>query len=155
MPNTPYKVFIIPFRKQDFKNFKYMLFRKKSEKYWQYIDGIGKSNILPIKVAKRSAFKKICIPIVTDYFLLKTIVLFPAHFIADYIDYYDKGQYVIPGYYFAVDCTHIEITLSSDDVEYMWIDFEQGCGLLQADSDKTAFWELNERLVNDDLPQSL
>lgn len=154
MPNSPFQLCVLPFRKKRYGYFEYALFRRKNNQYWQNITCRGDDNELPIKVAKRGAFKEACIPIFTDYFLLKTISVMPSYF-STYSQYQQRDHYVIPIYYFAVDCTDIEIVLSNKLLEYKWVDYEHGEELLYCENNKTALWELNERLINDDLPLPL
>lgn len=54
--------------------------------------------------------------------------------------------FVIPVHYFVVDITGHEITLSHEHSEYQWASYETGCELLRWDGDKTALWELDQRL---------
>jgi dihydroneopterin triphosphate diphosphatase len=42
-----------------------------------------------------------------------------------------------------------DITLASEHTEYRWVPYEEASRLLRWDSNRTALWELNERLRRD------
>ena len=88
------------------------------------------------------------------YFMLKTAVSIPVSaFEARHL--WPKDQYVIQGHYFAVEAHDAEIVLSYEHSEYRWAGYQEGKDLLHWHHDQTALWELNERLLNDDLPLPL
>ena len=60
-----------------------------------------------------------------------------------------EGKYVIDENCFAVDCKGIELTLSDEHSELRWVDYDTAQKLLHWDSNKTALWELNQRLKDD------
>ncbi len=151
MSRAPFQVLVFPFRKNRHGNFEYAIFKRLDEPYWQSIAGGGEDNELPIEAAKREAYEEANIPVSAEYFSLKTIASIPVyHFTARNV--WPKDQYVIPGYYFAVDSSNIEMALSYEHTAYQWVTYETGAKWLCWDSDKTALWELKERLLNDDLP---
>ena len=151
MPRAPFQVLVLPFRKNRNRNFKYAIFKRSDEPYWQGIAGGGEDGESPIKAAKREAFEEANIPGAAKYFMLKTTCFVPVyHFTARNL--WPKDQYVVPNYCFAVDSSNIEVVLSYEHTEHKWVNYEEGNNLLHWDNDKTALWELNERLLNDDLP---
>ena len=151
MPRAPFQVLVIPFRKSRNGNFEYAIFKRTDEPYWQGIAGGGEDSESPIEAAKRESFEEANIPETAKYFRLKTTSSVPIyHFTAR--DLWPKDLYVIPNYCFAVDGSDIEIVLSYEHSEYRWVDYEDGKNLLHWDNNKAALWELNERLLNDDLP---
>jgi dihydroneopterin triphosphate diphosphatase len=54
--------------------------------------------------------------------------------------------YVIPQRAFGVRLSGHEIVLSDEHTEFRWVGYEDAADLLRWDSNKTALWELNERL---------
>ena len=151
MPRAPFQVFIIPFHKTKNQNFEYAIFKRTDESYWQGIAGGGEDDETPLYTAKREAFEEAGIPESAIYFKLKTMCYVPVfHFAARSI--WPKNLYVVPIYCFAVDISDIEIVLSSEHSEYRWMDYETGISLLHWDNDRTALWELHERLLNGNLP---
>ncbi|MFZ5981534.1 MAG: NUDIX pyrophosphatase, partial [Candidatus Zixiibacteriota bacterium] len=62
-----------------------------------------------------------------------------------------KDLYVIPQYFFAVAMTGCEISLSEEHTEYQWGSYEKTLARLHWESNRTALWELHERLLEDKL----
>jgi dATP pyrophosphohydrolase len=58
---------------------------------------------------------------------------------------------VIPQYTFAVHVESDNITLSHEHTEFKWATYEEADQMLHWQSNRTALWELNERLKNGDL----
>jgi len=54
--------------------------------------------------------------------------------------------YVIPEYSFGVDCTGQHIVLSDEHLELQWLPFSEARERLTYDSNRTALWELNQKI---------
>lgn len=59
-----------------------------------------------------------------------------------------KDVFVVPEYAFAVNATNFQIKLSNEHTEFKWLEYDKAMNILTYDSNKTALWELNERLKN-------
>lgn len=59
--------------------------------------------------------------------------------------------YVIPMHMFGVAADSIVIQLSREHTSVRWLRYEQAARRLHWDSDRTALWELNERLLRNEL----
>jgi dATP pyrophosphohydrolase len=154
MPRKPFETSVIPFRQNRQGIFEYAVFRRKDIAYWQAIAGGVEGDETPVDAAKREAHEEAGIPVSAKYYLLNTIASIPVyHFAAR--THWPNDQYVVPGYYFAVEASNVDIVLSQEHTEYRWADYETATQLLHWDGDKTALWELNERLRSGDLPQQL
>jgi dATP pyrophosphohydrolase len=55
--------------------------------------------------------------------------------------------YVIPEYSFGVRSSKDEIRLSHEHTEFRWISFEEAMDVLTYEGNKTALWELNQKLL--------
>ena len=53
---------------------------------------------------------------------------------------------VIPEYSFAVELKDKKIEISSEHLEYDWVDYETARARLNYDSNRVALWELNNKL---------
>ena len=53
---------------------------------------------------------------------------------------------VIPEYSFAVMLDSISLILSHEHTEYEWVDYETAMKRLRYDSNKTALWELDNKI---------
>ncbi len=154
MPRAPLNVLVFPFRESKDGSLEFALFRRSDDGFWQPISGGGEDGEAPIEAARREAFEEATMPQSAKYFMLKTAVSIPVSaFEARHL--WPKDQYVILGHYFAVEAHEIEIVLSYEHTEYRWVSYQQGRDLLYWHHDQTALWELNERLLNDDLPLPL
>ena len=143
MDMREYQVLVFPFRKCDGAGYQYAIFRRIRSGLWQAISGGGKTGESCIEAAKREAWEETGIPQSADYFCLETINSVPIYYFTEQTP---EGKYVINEHCFAVDCTGIEITLSPEHSEYRWVDYETARESLKWDSNKTALWELNQRL---------
>jgi len=150
MARAPFQVLIIPFRKTENHGFEYAIFKRADRSYWQGIAGGGEDDESPLHAAKREALEEANIPVSMVYFELKAMCYVPVyHFPA--CDIWQRNLYVIPNYCFAVEISGIEIAISSEHSEYRWVGYETGVSLLHWDNDRTALWELHQRLINKDL----
>jgi len=62
-----------------------------------------------------------------------------------------QNLYAIPEYAFAVDATGVNLVVSPEHSELTWGSYAGITALLHWDSNKTALWELNERLTTGQL----
>jgi len=58
---------------------------------------------------------------------------------------------VVPEYTFGVMVENKNISIKDEHKEYVWGTYEEVTKKLQFDSNKTALWELNYRLLNNKL----
>jgi dihydroneopterin triphosphate diphosphatase len=151
MGRAPFQILVLPFRVIGVDVFEYALFKRRDESYWQGIAGGGEDDETPIAAAKREAFEEAHIPFATPFFALQTTSTVPIfHFSARHL--WPKELYVIPNYCYAVDCSTLEFVVSYEHIEYKWMRYDAGYSALRWDDNKTALWELNERLRANDLP---
>ncbi|WP_419772599.1 NUDIX domain-containing protein [Enterococcus faecalis] len=87
---------------------------------WQGLAGGGEEGETPIESAQREAFEEAGITRGFPYIELGSISSLPVE----------------------------DISLSKDHLNNKWLCFEEAVTLLKWDSNKTALWELNKRLLN-------
>jgi dihydroneopterin triphosphate diphosphatase len=68
-------------------------------------------------------------------------------------DEWPSSLYVVPEYAFAVE-TVKDPTLSPEHSGFCWASYYEAHDLLRWDTNRTALWELRERLARADLPPS-
>ena len=150
MPRLPFQILVFPYRISDAKRkIEYALFKRKDLNVWQGIAGGGEENETPIQAAKRETLEESGIPMNLDFIALDTTTSIPI------IGFKDKHlwiehPYVIPEYSFGVNATKCKIKLSKEHVEYKWLQYFKALKYLKWDSNKTALWELNCRLMDID-----
>lgn len=150
MPRAPLQILVLPFRRNKNGNFEFAVFKRSDEVFWQGIAGGGEDNETPVEAAKRETFEETRIPVDSKFYPLQFKGNVPVNAFA-YRKFWPKDLYVIPEYYFAVECDGIEIVISHEHTEYKWALYDEAVSLLKWDSNKNALWELNERLLNNDL----
>jgi dATP pyrophosphohydrolase len=151
MARSPLQILVLPFRKLQGK-IEFAVFKRSEEGFWQGIAGGCEDNERPIEAAKREVFEEARIPTHSKFYSLQYKSNVPVNAFAA-SKYWPKNLYVIPEHYFAVECNNIEIVLSHEHSEYKWASYDEARRLLKWDSNKNALWELNERLLNNDLKE--
>jgi len=150
MARAPFQILVLPFRLVGADGFEYAIFKRRDAAYWQGIAGGGEDDETPLAAARREAFEEAQIPPSTLFFRLQTLTTIPVfHFQARHA--WPKALYVIPQYCYAADCSAVECVIAHEHTEYKWARYDECLNTLHWDNDKTALWELNERLHNNDL----
>ena len=145
---TEFQILVIPFIENEFDEIKFIVFKRRDREEWQFIAGGGENSEKPIESAIRESQEEANINSVV-FLPLKTLTMIPINCFKDHKD--KKSLYVIPEYVFAVKLTDYNITLSEEHTEYKLVTYTEAFSLLKYDSNKTALWELNERIKNKDL----
>ncbi|MEO7819861.1 MAG: NUDIX pyrophosphatase [Actinomycetota bacterium] len=151
MTRAPFQVIVIPFRRTGGSR-KFAIFRRSDSGYWQTIAGGGEDDETTIDAARREALEEAGIESGVFYQLkcldMVPVVNFMAH------TQWPEDLYVIPQHTFAVEVTSRELKLSAEHTAYQWLSYAEAAATLYWQSNKSAVWELNERLKNNDLPTS-
>ncbi len=150
MARSPIQVLVIPFRGLPNSRPEYALFRRSDEPYWQVIAGGAEDDETPLIAAHREAYEEARIPSSTPFCTLATVASIPRRFFKR-TEHWPRNQYIVPGYYFAVDATDIAIELSYEHTEWRWFSYEEAVSTPKWDNDKSAIWELDQRILANDL----
>ena len=152
MARAPFQVLVLPFRKSMSK-IQFAVFKRSDNKDWQGIAGGGENNETPLEAAKRESLEEASLPIQLPIIKLDTISTIPVTcFTGSFL--WGDNVYVIPEYCFGIDVQEHSIYLSNEHIEYIWTDYNSAESILRFDSNKTALWELNQR-INGYGPRSL
>lgn len=150
MARLPLQVLVIPFRRSGENGYEFAVLKRADEGYWQAVAGGGEDRETPLQAARREAFEEAGIPENAVFYRLDTFSTVPVyHFEAR--KHWPQDLYVIPQYFFAVDITGHEIVLSAEHTAYKWGSCEEIFELLRWESNRTALWELHEKLKKDEL----
>lgn len=145
----PKQVLVFLYRKNEDENYEYCIFYRDKLKFWQGISGGVEDDESLIETVKREVFEEtgIC---VNDIYQLSTVFSIP---VVDVMGEFFCGNdvYVVPEYSFGVPLENYYIHLSSEHREYKWCLFDEAYEKLKFDSNRTALWELNQRLLNNDM----
>lgn len=145
MARAPFQVLIIPFRRTE-KGIEYAIFRRSDSGYWQGIAGGGEGEETPSKAAAREAEEEAGISADSHYTLLDAVSKMPAEEIVGTL-LWGTDVLVIPEYCFGVEVVSAQLVLSHEHAEYRWVPYDAAIDMLHFDSNKTALWELNHRLL--------
>ena len=150
MPRLPFQILVFPYRVSTTKGrIEYALFKRKDLNFWQGIAGGGEENETPLQAAKREVLEESGIPMESDFIKLDTVTSIPITGFKDK-HLWKENPYVILEYSFGVNAAKNKIKLSKEHVEYKWLHYFKAIKYLKWDSNKTALWELNCRLMNID-----
>jgi dATP pyrophosphohydrolase len=145
MARAPFQVLVFPFRKNQSGQFEFALFIRAVEGFWQGVAGGGEGEESPLEAAIRETFEETGIKSSEDFIGLDTVDSVPVTEFKD-STIWGEDVYVIPQYCFGVKVVDEEIKISHEHSEYGWFLFEQAYQLLKFDGNKTALWELHQRL---------
>lgn len=141
----PYQALIIPFIKQRGEYY-YAVFRRKDLGFWQFISGGGERSETPLQTMKREVKEEIFIGGKFSYVRLATVNTIPAVNIRGLM--WGKDIAVIPEFAFGIELVSRDIKISKEHTKYLWLTYEDAVKKLKYDSNKTALWELDYRLKN-------
>lgn len=137
----PKQVLVFLYRKDD-NCFKYCIFQRKNN-VWQGISGGVEDDEYLVDTVKREIFEETGL-VVSNIIELSSVSSIPVTSIVD--DFmFGSDIYVIPEYSFGVQCDG-DIVLSCEHKDYRWVSYDEAIKYLEYDSNKTALWELNEKL---------
>lgn len=146
-----FQILVIPFTKGKNGNITYTIFKRADSNIWQFIAGGGENEEKPLDAAMRETEEETSIHL-DEFFSLKTVSMIP---ITEFKDHRStKGLYVIPEYCFGVRIDDNIIGISEEHTECKSVNYDDAVSLLRYDGNKTALWELNERIKENDLERA-
>lgn len=144
MNRAPLQVLIIPYRNVG-SHHVFAVLRRKDEGYWQWIAGGAATGETTEQAASREMWEEAGIARDTPLLPLDSRTTIPACHFADR-DTWGPDVLVLPERSFAVRAPTEFIVLSDEHTEYRWVDYKIAMSMLRWESNRTALWELNERL---------
>ncbi len=142
---APYQTLTILYKEKDNKIL-YAIFYRSSHPIWQFVSGGGEDNETPLETVVREIMEETSIVVdKKEIEQLDSKTTIPViNITGEYT--WGKNVYVIPEYTFAIKLKNCNIKLSNEHKEYKWVEYDEAIKKLKYDSNKTALWELNERL---------
>ena len=142
---APFQILAIPYRKNE--TIRYCVLHRADSDQYQFVAGGGEDRETALKAAVREIREETGIS-AGRVIPLTSLAYLPADVIdRAHRESWPKDTYVIPEYAFGFECD-AEITLSDEHTAFEWLDYEDAMAKLTWDSNKTALYELNSRLVN-------
>ncbi len=146
MARAPFSVLIFPYNRSS-AGIDYAVFRRSDsvEDFWQALSGGGEDSETPTEAARREAWEEARISPDHTFNRLDSQASIPVED-PERRKLWGESVIVIPEYCFAVEVKRSVVKISEEHTEYRWLDFPEARDLLKFRSNKTALWELNERL---------
>ena len=144
---APYQILAILYKRENDKIL-YGMFYRNSHPIWQFISGGGENNEEPLETVIREIKEETSL--VVEKAQIKQLDSKTTIPVLNITGEYTWGTnvYVVPEYSYAVEIEgeNSNIQLSNEHKEYKWVEYDEAVEKLKYDSNKTALWELNEKL---------
>ena len=141
----PKQVLIIPYRMTNQK-IEYCILKRKNMQIWQWVAGGVEDFDKDIMcAAKREMNEEIGISEDVDMVELECFTKIP---VVNIVKEFKWGEnvYYADEYSFAANISDKQIKISEEHSEYKWVSYDEARNLLKYDSNKSALWELNEKI---------
>lgn len=141
---APFQVLAIPYKKD--LTWKFCVLHRSDCDQWQFVAGGGEDHETPIEAAAREISEETGIK--TDHITkLVSMAYIPANVISEcHRKHWANDTFVLPEYHFAFKCI-ADIRLSDEHLACEWLGYRDAMSRLAWDSNKTALYELNCRLL--------
>ena len=143
---APFQILAIPYRFLCGKPLYCVLHRSDCDQ-WQFIAGGGENNETPTEAAIREIYEESGISAKNVFPLTSMCYVRADCFSEKARANWTRDTYVIPEYSFAFECGE-DIRISDEHTELLWLTYSEATTKLEWDSNKTALYELNERLLD-------
>lgn len=141
----PKQVLVIPYRIINDK-VEYCIFRRKDMQVWQWVaGGVEDFDKDIISAARRELFEETGICDEVKIIELEEFTKIP---VVNVVKGFKWGEDIFYSdeYSFAVNIYDKKIKISEEHSEYKWTSYDEARNLLKYDSNKSALWELNEKI---------
>lgn len=125
----------------------YAVFKRSDSDIRQGVSGGGENEETPEDAAIRELYEEAGILLSGELIRLQTESSVPCYHFKSSLKWGEE-KFVVREYAFGAEAGEKEIVLSGEHECYEWADYEEAVKLLTFDSNKTALWELNNRLLN-------
>lgn len=150
MARSPLQVLVLPYRREADGGFSFAVFQRSDTGYWQGIAGGGEDDEDALAAARREALEEAGIPETARFIELQTVNSIPVyHYPAR--KFWPDDIYVVTEHCFGVDANELTIAIGEEHLAFRWVDYNTALDLLYWRSNKTALWELYQRLLKNDL----
>ncbi|HEY4403124.1 MAG TPA: NUDIX pyrophosphatase [Xanthobacteraceae bacterium] len=148
MARAPLQILVLPFRYAADGCIEYAILRRHdhADACWQGVAGGAELGESAMEAARREMAEEAGISVNARLLPLDAIGSVPACEFRER-DLWGPDLYVVTEHAFGVCIEDGQaITISNEHTEYRWVSYEEAAKLLRWDSNRTALWELNERL---------
>ncbi len=146
----PRNIHVYPYRETESGVYEYALFRRSDDpKCWQGISGGVEDGETDVQAALRESFEEAGLPATVPLYRLDTVSFLPCDLFAEH-KAWGKDVVVCPMVFFAAPYGG-KIVLSEEHTETQWAEFQAAYDLVYWHDQKTALWELHQRLLRGNL----
>lgn len=146
MARAPFNVLVLLYREAGLGNFEYAILQRADQGFWQPVAGGGEDDETPVQAACRETLEETGLDLGDAFTKLQTVApVRVTHFAESWR--WGESVYVIPQHCFAARVVQGEITLSPEHTAYTWLGYTEAEEMLKYDDNRTALWELNQRLL--------
>ena len=141
------QIHVYLYRKKEGDIYEFAIFqRSDNQLWWQGISGGVEEGETIEQAARREIFEEAGISSHQPLYLLESISYLPTYIFDDEIqEKWGEDIVVIPMYFFAMPFDG-KIKLSYEHSDFQWLRYKEAKELVYFDDQKTALWELKERL---------
>ena len=144
---APYQILAILYKRENDKIL-YSIFYRNSHPIWQFISGGGEDKETPLETVMREIKEETSLN--AEKMKIEQLDSKTTISVLNITGEYTWGSnvYVVPEYSYAVEIKDEDgnIQLSNEHKKYRWVEYDEALKKLKYDSNKTALWELNEKL---------
>ena len=143
---APFQILAIPYKLEPI--LQYCVLHRSDIDQYQFVAGGGEDDEKPIEAAAREIYEETSVK-AANIMSLTSMAYIPANVISQkHRDLWPHDTIVIPEYTFGFECDS-EIALSSEHTGLEWLTYDEAISRLTWDSNKTALYELNCRLLKE------
>ncbi len=140
----PIQVLVFAYRKSEPSDFEFLILKRSDSDLWQGIAGGVEESETTEQAALRETLEETGIA-ASQVVPLDSITSVPKNVFRD-AHHWSDDLYVVAEHAFGVDVSGQSVQLSPEHSEYRWCGYKEATERLRFDGNKTALWELNERL---------
>lgn len=150
MARKPENIHVFLYRKNADNEFEYAIFqRSDNPEYWQGISGGIEEGENAEQAALRESFEEAGTPLDMLIYRLDTMSYIPSDVFPSHV-MWGIDVVVCPMFFFAMPFDG-NIILSDEHMEARWLLYKEADALIYFHDQKTALWELNQRLIRGNL----
>jgi dATP pyrophosphohydrolase len=146
MARAPFQVLVIPYRYAADRMLEYCLLKRSDTGIWQFVAGGGEGSETPQEAAQRELQEETGCCGEQAFVQLDTSFSVPVTAFSDRVSW-PVDLYVIPCSCYGVFLGQMEVRLSSEHSASCWLPYALAYDKLHFGNNRTALWELNERLL--------
>jgi dATP pyrophosphohydrolase len=147
MSRAPTNVLVFPYRRPAAGVLEFAVFRRADADCWQGLAGGAEQGESAEEAARREVEEETGCAIADGWIFLDAMATVPANIFAARRTW-GPEVYVVTEWAFGVELPpSAQVRLSAEHREVRWLPYAEAIALLRWDSNRTALWELNERLT--------